>query len=311
MSYHKVVVCKPYMPAVIYGNDHLSECLYRESVDIGRLLYQYNNLVSTLKHYGVVVEDIQPFYVYSHCDLHVLANITFTRDPVISTHNGIVVGKFRKNVRYFENRIANICYHNIIGQVNAGYIEGGDFYQLSATTCIVAHGNRTNMEGIHSLLNMDSFNIEHVVVVSFPENHDMHFIHLDCYFGMAGEHIALLWEGATHLVVDEYVRVDTYMDIDYVKPKYVLNTSKPRRTFKEYLLSSSQISKIIEIPTMSQRKYGCNVLTVSDNVVLVQEEYVYNALMMEPDIVATYIEFSEFHKMYGGIRCATQVCYLC
>lgn len=315
MTEIKVVVCKPYISAVNYGNNHLSECLYRERVDLRKLLEQYSNLVEILKQNDVVVEDIQPYYACDYCDLHLIANIMFTRDPVISTHRGIVVGKFRESVRDFENSIADICYDDVIGRVSTGNIEGGDFYQLSPDVCIIAHGNRTNMEGIHSLMKTITDNdcsnigvgigIERVVVVSFPRNtdqdRDMHLIHLDCYFGMAGQNVALLWEGATDFIVQEYVYNKAYN-------AYTLFGNK--MTFRDYLNSLDIIHRVIEVPTSSQRNYGCNVLTIRYNVVLVQDKYVYDALCdCGADVVPTYVEFGEFHKMYGGIRCATQPCY--
>lgn len=302
----KVVVCEPYIPAVVHANSNLSECLYRERVDPGRLLEQHSNLVQTLRHLDIAVDDMKQLFVeLPGINVQALANITFTRDAVLSTRKGIIVGAFREHVRRFESDVATRYYaESIVGRTTNGCIEGGDFYQINDDVCMIAHGNRTDSIGVHELIttNPSALGASKIAVVSFPENGDMQFIHLDCYFGMAGSQVALLWEGALQYPVCEYV--------DMGNGSYApspLNATNRTQPLKDYLIDMGL--HVFIIPTSSQRQYGCNVLSIDDRTVIVQDKYVYDLLKRHTDVVPICVEFGEFHKMYGGIRCATQVCY--
>jgi len=298
-----VLVCRPHGAAIQYANEHLEECLFREPVCLERLLEQHDNLVAVMRDHGVTVRYIAVNKSVPPQSLKSMSNIIFTRDSVLTTRKGVVIGRFREPVRLQETHIprANPCYGRIIGDIDApGCVEGGDFFPAGEELCFIAVGNRTNMDGVMQLIEHDMLGTDRVAIVQYPEDGHMCMMHLDCYFGIVRKDLALLWEGARHLQVVEYC-------IDHVAGSYVRNDQKCGARFDNYLRHCGY--DVIIVSTESQRQYGCNVLALNDKVVLCQDIEVTKAINATtlPAVTAIFVEFDEVHKMYGGIRCATQV----
>ena len=312
----EVVVCRPYIPAIQYANSNLSKCLFREHVDVERALRQHDALVRALESHGVRVvhtldldiDVVNEKWVNGDAHLGCLANTCFTRDVVLTTVKGCVMGKLAEPVRALETAIASNTYarHGIhvegfmegfMEGCMEGCVEGGDFLPLGKGLCMIGCGNRTTMEGIRDLVAQDLIGTDRVAIVKCPPDMRgrLEFVHMDCYLGVAGSGMVLMWEGACDVCVDEYWVHDT-RDLSVL-----LRADIPLYT---YLVSNGYT--VLRVPTASQKKYGCNVLSLNERDVIVQDRWVYDALracMINP----IYVEFSEFHKMYGGIHCATQV----
>lgn len=295
----RVIVCKPYVPSVNYGNSNLEMCLYREPINISRLLSQHNTLIRVLSDHGI---DILHSTVnsYSNIALEYLANTVFTRDSVITTPKGIVVGNFREKIRVLEKKVSNMTYPNVVDEISqsTGYVEGGDFYVINKNLCMIACGNRTNWEGIQQLIKKKVLGTNRLAIVNYPEDGLLETMHLDCYLGIAGRNNVLLWENARELLVDEW-------DLGS-ESEIIARSGVP---FHQYLQETGFNVHIV--PTSAQKKYACNILTLDPGTVLTQEEYSTEVINNIPGMKAIHIEFDEFHKMYGGIHCATQVIHRC
>lgn len=298
-----LMVATPDVPSVLKGNANLHESLYRDVVDPDRLKRQHERYVRVLEENGVrvhnMLEHINP-HTFGNIDL---ANVVFTRDPLIVTPKGIVVGRFREPVRRIESELVTEVLANMdipaIGTIRApGFVEGGDFFP-AGDVCFIASGNRTNDCGIQQLLDGDMFGTEFVAIVKYPEDHLMKTIHLDCYFGLVGNRYAVLWSYAMeHVTVTEMRRVGGSAS---ASARYVeVRSGIP---LAEYLTGRGY--EIIEVDDACQEKYGCNILDIGNNTILTQDEYVTGRLKALGYRVI-FVEFDEVHKMYGGIRCASQ-----
>lgn len=298
---------------VIVASPHLktiSECcnadptkyLCKQSVDADLLLKQHDNLVSELRQHGVCVLDVMDYMkVAADQPYPELGNLVFMRDPLLCTNRGLILGKFKEAVRRGETELlANMLPSMGISILNSiegkgAFIEGGDFLP-AGETCFVGVGNRTNMEGVLEMLNHDLFGTEKVVVVCHPQDGNMHSIHLDCYMGLVGMRVAVVWETAAAFdLVKEYVW-------DGDTRRYILQQNSV--PLGEYLEAHGW--NVITVPTSSQQAYGCNLLYLGENKVMTQDAYV-TAKLSELGFDAIQLDVRELHKMYGGIRCATQV----
>ena len=301
-----VLIGRPILSIIDTCNSNLSQCLYREHVKAETILQQHNFLIATLEKYGVCVIDVlngsNIFTERSTIDPLQLANLVFTRDPMITTAKGIVLGRFRESIRSLEIDMIRDCLTRkhiaISGEITApGCLEGGDFFPCGRDLSIVAVGMRTNMEGVNQLMTRNLLGTTRIAIVHYVSQGaaaDMHFIHLDCYFGIAGFKVALMWEGACDFKVDEYTQFGSL----YVKTRTGVN-------FKRYLEIECSY-RVLVVSSESQKKYGCNVLALNSTTVLTQEWDV-TMMLQNIGIQTIYVELSEIHKMYGGIRCATQV----
>jgi arginine deiminase len=295
---HKVFVATPHVPSILECNQDPARYLYQESVDPTLLLEQHAALVTTLRNEGICVADVAPPSPPS-CQL---GNLVFTRDPILCTRKGIVLGRFRESVRQAETTLWEgvLAEHGLpyLGRVlgTESFVEGGDFLP-AGDVAFLGTGNRTNEAGAHELMSRDWLGCPRVAVVKHPADGNMHAIHLDCYLGIVDDSLAVVWDhAAEHVLVDEYER-DAY-DGSYAPRTLDMPLG-------EYLERSGW--RILCVPTASQRNYGCNLLSLGrDHKVLVQDPFVAAGLR-EVGYCPIELEFGELHKMYGGIRCATQV----
>lgn len=295
-----VLVSRPFYPAILECNENFEANLYKEPIDVVTLLEQHDNLVMKLSELGVTVTDVSHYMNYDNLPHSAVGNMVFTRDPIICTQKGVVLGRFKEQVRRTETEILQTLLPklgiNVVGSVtdSQSYIEGGDFI-TAGDTCFVATGNRTNLDGVREMMNKDLFGTEKVVVVRYPEDGNMHTIHLDCYMGLVGYEVAVLWELAgDYLTVDEYRKCKD-------SGGYCVSFTNVK--LSSYLRKHGW--HIVKVPTYSQRNYGCNLLYIGGNTVLTQDTFVTEQLT-KLGFNAIFLPFGELHKMYGGIRCATQ-----
>ena len=303
-----VLTGRPVPSAIAYGSSHLDTSLYRESVDIVKLMDQYSSLVTILDALGVeridisdrnqdvkkveMREDVQE-EVQGLLTEEMLANLQFVRDPVIATPKGIVLARFKEDVRRKETEIARIRFGDeLIGEIEApGIVEGGDFFPVGEKdVCLIGTGNRSNLEGVLQMMKKNLIGTTFVARVKHPFDGRGDLIHLDCYFGFASKKVVIVREKALNLPVDVYRSSN----------QEIVQSDVP---FGTYLTSLG--FDIIPTPDSCLSSYGCNTLVVDDHTVLVQDLFVVEKLKNYPEIRAVYIEYGEFHKMYGGIRCST------
>lgn len=298
-----VLVARPHIPSIEHCNKDPAAYLYKEPIDAQKAVEQFDNMVHVLQRLGVNVIDVSARINYDNVSVDKTGNLLFMRDPLLSTRKGVVMGQFKELVRREENHILMDVLQDIGIEIQGrviredSYIEGGDFIP-AGDVCFIGTGNRTNIHGVKEMMSKRLFGTDRVAVVNYPKDGDMHAIHLDCYMGLVGHKVALVWEDAC---INNKVTVDEYL----LHPKHGYILQEIDVPIEEYLLGNGW-GKVIRVPTESQRNYGCNILDLGDGFVLTQDEYVTECLRKE-GFKPIYIPYDEIHKMYGGIRCTTQV----
>lgn len=306
-----VIVALPPTHVFEEANQHIHESLYASPVDPERVRAQHAGLCAALEKVGVQVRSV---YIprfddeYTYVPAKDLANILFMRDAILTTPKGIVIGNFREPIRRHEFDIIHGTLDELglqpIGNLSMSharhdaFVEGGDFFSAE-DTCIIATGSRTNYAGVRYMMEHNLFGTQRVIVVKFPPDvpDTMNTIHLDCYFGMVGKKHVILWDA-----LKDKLKIDIW-EMDLPKCSYILKTKDV--DFVEYLQDTMKM-EMIYIDTDCQRAYGCNLLDLGNSIVLTQDPVV-TRLLQERGYDARFVAFDEIHKMYGGIRCATQV----
>lgn len=309
------MVATPDRDAIIKCNTSYKSCLYKEPIDVERAIEQHRNLVKTLRDHSITVIDVMDEARQASQELHDtthhdISNLVFTRDPFLCTSHGILHGKLKEPIRRKEPDILqallyqhtqhtqHACIvHKVQGQNS--FVEGGDYIPLG-NMCLIANGSRTNLEGIFEVMSSDMLGANIVGIVHFPSNSNMNTmntIHLDCYLGIVGNTHAVIWDYAS-----ENAHVSVYKKDD--QGKYIpLSHTTPLGVFLVMCGFT-----LIPVDATCQKSYGCNLLDLGNGKVLTQDDYVTMKLT-ELGYNAIYVPFDEIHKMYGGIRCATQVLY--
>lgn len=293
-----VLVARPHYRSILIANENIEENLYRERVSIKRLHEHHEYMVETLTNQGVQVHDIM-CHLSDSCVRNDLGNMIFTRDPILCTARGVVLGRFREEVRRVETELVQSALERlqipVLGHVDApGFVEGGDFIP-AGERAFIAMGNRTNREGIQQMLDHDWFGTDYVAIVEYPEDGQMKAIHLDCYFGIVGKKHAVVWNHA--------LKVATITEMKR-QPSGAYEVSMKNIPLEQYLRHQCSYTLIV-VNDESQAKYACNLLDIGNGCVLTQEEHVTQELLA-CGYHPIFVPFYEVHKMYGGIRCATQ-----
>jgi arginine deiminase len=298
-----VMIACPSLEVLEACSANPSENLYREMVIPERVVEQHETMCDVLEMAGVRVVDalaMLPPEVCASCSAEDIANILFTRDAMLCTPKGVVLGRFREPCRQAETQLVETILANMrvphLGCVEApGIVEGGDFIP-AGDRCFIACGNRTNRAGIQQMMDQDWFGTDAVAVVEYPEDGDMSTIHLDCYVGLVGRRHAVVWDwAAQHVCVQHYERVEGTGTYAALGDKCSLG---------EYFARCGY--EVLPVSRECQRAYGCNLLDLGNNTVVTQDVEV-TRMLQERGYRVYFVEFDEVHKMYGGIRCATQV----
>ena len=115
----------------------------------------------------------------------------FARDFGASVAGGVVLGRFSVEVRRGEEQdakavIASLNYP-LLGTVEQGAFEGGDFWMLDESTLAVGSIARSTPEGIEALRCILEPRGYEVVMVGAEEK----FLHLDMIFNIVAERVAV------------------------------------------------------------------------------------------------------------------------
>lgn len=306
-----VFVCKPNRNAVELGNGDLTTYLYRSPVDFQKAAAQHADMVHKIRENDPTIKlvDIAD-HLPRDVPLETLANLVFTRDPLIVTKRGIIIGRMKEAVRKEETRIWSSLLQTLYPGAHAhvfhledeeSILEGGDFIMCQKTdTAFIATGTRSNEQAAMELMRRDLIGTNRVVLVypSTAPDPDMHRIHLDCIMGIYESESCLLWEALQEGLKGPYQR---YVDV-YERPcpdrEYGRIVSQ-RLHLATFLKGAGY--KIIPVDTTSQKRYGCNILNLPNGKVMVQD---HDPLMEDERFIL--VDLSEMHNMYGGIHCATQ-----
>ncbi len=228
-------------------------------------------------------ENVQYPTVYSNIPL---ANLYFMRDQQIVTPEGVIIGNMRSLQRRKETEITDFFFNQIaedgaVKRVSEGYLEGGDFLPAK-DFALFGVGPRSTTEGVFSAIQtgiagFDEYCIVENPVYDFMEGgtrDPMINMHLDTYFNIAGEGIAV---GSVTLLKKASASVYT---VDDGKPARIETTN-----LMDYL--SRKGFRVIDLSVREQLSYSSNFLTISDRKIVA---------VNSPDVLKRLVASSVFSE---------------
>jgi arginine deiminase len=248
-------------------------------------------------------------------------NAYFMRDAMITTAQGVVLGKLNATQRAGEPDIVRFVLQKmgvpIVYEVQEpGRLEGGD-YLPAGPVSFIGHGMRTNDHAIRQVLRKDLFGNDTIAVVTDPwlKQEQMH---LDTRFNILGNGLAVMVEtryrqpGKT---IDPIMR----MTVDIWKRHPDVNEgvlekegpySKVRSgaDFQDYLEQELHYT-ILPVSHDDQLAYAINSLAISDRNIFVvkgtSQKYLDDLKKM--GVSATEVDFTNLKGGWGATHCTTQI----
>lgn len=270
-------------------------------------------------------------------------NMTFSRDQMITTPNGIIIGKMKCEEREREIEIAKFALENINANIltqirGQGTLEGGD-YVSGGEIGFLGNGCRTNRDSIEQLLkDQNKFFANQILGIIVDPMSDQDHMHLDTYFNVLDKKKVIIDETRFYATGDNAPTIELYLNGNKIGNKI---------KFREFL--EKEDYKIAVVSSEIQKNYGVNFLTVDkskiigvdfrekkryfDNIIKVESEIVekkglekalvthngmdYEKLTKEyfqalnnigvktEDI--TLVNIDNLNRAYGSIHCLTQV----
>lgn len=230
----------------------------------------------------------------------------YTRDPLITTREGVVVTRLKLDKRASENDIAAYVLESLgitpIYRVQPpGTLEGGDFIPCGDFV-LQGQGLLTNEDGVRQCLEHRVYGYVEVAVVEDPRM-DMDEMHLDTYFAMLDRDLAMCVEsrlsGDEEPVVKVYAPQGTPDDYTYVLTRTTL--------FSRYLQEKG--IHVIPFSKAEQLDFVANGLLVGPRqligVTRAGEPFARRLRAAGVDVQA--IAFDALTGGYGGPHCSTQV----
>lgn len=238
-----------------------------------------------------------------------LMNLIFTRDSMLSTRKGMIIGRFHSPQRTSEHLVAEFCLHKLgvepifkMPTQGDAYLEGGDFVACGDIS-FLCYGMRTTWPAVEMLLDNDVFGTGTVVVVK-DRLFSQAQMHLDTYFNMADDNLAVLCENRYNANAGdpEFLTVDVYTRTD---GKYVLShTDEP---FMKYL--ESRNIKVIPISEADGDTFGANILRVAPREIIAvsKKSAAYRSAMRRNGVKVHWVDLTHCTKGYGAAHCMTQI----
>ncbi len=199
-----------------------------------------------------------------------LSNLCYTRDQQALGDNGIIIGRMSKPQRRREPLVTGLALEALSAKISGrvegrGTFEGGDFIPAKEFA-LIGLGDRTNRNGVTQVLKRLSF--DEVAVIHQPlhplvggsKPDPMITMHLDTYFNIAGEGIAV---GCRLLL--EKAMVEVYHKSS--RGEY----TRSGRAGNLYDYMRKKDFHIIDISTLEQLCFASNFLTIKDNTILAIE----------------------------------------
>jgi arginine deiminase len=232
-------------------------------------------------------------------------NAYFTRDPMITTAAGPVIGRMNLAVRRPENDIAALVlaglgFEPLLRVSEPGYLEGGDFLP-AGSYCLQGQGLLSNDDGIGQLLDAGAYGDVEVAVVRDPRLR-MDEMHLDTYFAFYGPNLAGICDD--RLGGEE-------PEVDVWTPESTAAGRRYRRTrtlgFLSYLAE-----KRVEVLTFSkdeQRDFAANglLLGAMDYLAVAHAGDSFLQRLRDRGVRVQPVAYRALTGGYGGPHCSTQV----
>ena len=201
--------------------------------------------------------------------------MTFARDYGCMIKEGAVIGHFRHPVRQveavaYEEKLKEMGVP-IVARVNAGCMEGGDFWMIDEHTLAFGQVDRTDQAGVDNLRDqLQKFGYTVVGVPCPPDN-----LHLDMIFNIVAPQVALAC-------------------IDQLPYNYLQMLK--RRNFE-----------LIPVASEDMYKHGCNVQCIgSGKVVAIEKNKHINDKMRALGLDVIDVPLDQILHAGGGPHCLTQ-----
>ncbi len=230
----------------------------------------------------------------------------YTRDPLITTREGVVITRLKLNQRAPENDIAAYVLESLgiaprYRVQPPGTLEGGDFIPCGDFV-LQGQGLLTNEDGVRQCLAHRVYGYVEVAVVEDPRM-DMDEMHLDTYFAMLDRDLATCAE--PRLSSDEEPAVKVYVPQGTPDSyTYVLTRTT---LFSRYLQEKG--IHVIPFSKAEQLDFAANGLLVGPRrligVTRAGEPFAQRLRTAGVDVQA--IAFDALIGGYGGPHCSTQV----
>lgn len=230
----------------------------------------------------------------------------YTRDPYITTREGVVITRLLLDKRQPENDIAAHVLEALgmtpLYRVQApGTLEGGDFIPCGDFV-LQGQGLLTNAEGVRQCLQHRVYGRVEVAVVRDPRQ-NMDEMHLDTFFAMLDNDLAACVD--TRLSGDEEPEVDVYVpqggEADYA---YQLARTL---SFSDYLQEKD--IRVIPFSKIEQDNFAANGLLIGPRKLIgvTRAGEAFAARLEEAGVEAHFISFDALTGGYGGPHCSSQV----
>lgn len=243
--------------------------------------------------------------------LNPIMNLYFSRDQMITTNKGVVLGRFHSEQRYAEAQMIDICLEKMgiepIYRVTDedSYLEGGDFIPFG-DCAFIATGLRTNRNAVNNLIESDVFGCNMLIVVKDTWQHQEQ-MHLDTYFNVIDKDLVVLEESRYYAQYgdNKHISCDIYI-------KDSQGNFKIQETdvdFRKQLEKKMKI-QVIPVPTEDQLRYGINFLTIYGRYIMAVENSMspkYKDALIKAGVTIEEIDYSALTKGYGATHCTTQV----
>jgi N-dimethylarginine dimethylaminohydrolase len=248
---------------------------YLERPDLARAMDEYDHFVTLLKRF-----DIDLYFLPS--DERVGLDSIYTRDASIVCNKGIILCNMGKDERNDEPASQEAAFRDrgipIHGAITGnGRVEGGDVAWIDEHTLAIAHGYRTNNEGIRQVRELMGDCINELIIVPLPH-----------------------WRGPND--VFHLMSILSPIDQDLV---LVYSPLMPV-FFRETLLSRGIV--LVEVPGSEFETMGCNVLAVAPRKCIMLSGNPHTRIRLE----RAGVEVHEFEgqeiciKGGGGPTCLTR-----
>ena len=251
-----------------------------------------------------------------------LGNLVFCRDQQITTKKGVVIGKTRTSQRRYEHIIMKQVFKNlkvdIIGEVENGYLEGGDFFVAREDLSMLGFGLRTNIDGANYLMERDLLGTRYMALCYDENDLDQQRMHLDTYFNILNDNncVVIDFDEVSRKENKQVNRRVYYFDNDpsiegiesdrdIIKKK--IGEYKLIKIYDDFYKFLEDIGfNYIKITHEEQKQYMINFLNIGNNTVISVNKKLEEKVK-DLGITVKYFDCQPILNMYGGMHCMTQV----
>jgi arginine deiminase len=230
----------------------------------------------------------------------------YTRDPLMTTREGVVITKLRLEKRQPENDIAahvleSLGITPIYRVTGDGTLEGGDFIPCGDFV-LQGQGLLTNAEGVRQCLANRVYGRVEVAVVKDPRG-NMDEMHLDTYFAMLDKDLAACVDtrlsGEQEPEVDVWVPHGDQTNYDYKLARTLL--------FSAYLEEKG--IHVLPFSKAEQDDFAANGLLIAPRTLIgvTRAGQPFEERLRAAGVETHFIAFDALIGGYGGPHCSSQV----